>query len=163
MLDSFETSGNSPTLLGSYTGTCFYCGDVVHSDIVLEHVIPESIGGCTCTHNVVLSCRHCNSRKGTKTLEEFRVYMGFDLSVWEVVWAMNRALREEDIPPSVRVVLQNTHALLNQGRLPVVFAGERDGQTAPPGCRTCKNMDRRRLKKLLLDGFMTSFPQVVTV
>ena len=49
---------------------CTYCG---RNDIGLtrDHVIPLTRGGSDDISNIVPSCRSCNSRKGTKTREEF--------------------------------------------------------------------------------------------
>jgi len=56
---------------------CWYCGsdfadewDSVH----VEHQFPKSRGGTNDFDNLVLACRRCNSTKGDKDLEEYRVY-----------------------------------------------------------------------------------------
>lgn len=61
--------------------TCQYCGIkppnkkkavrwLEKNQLNLDHVIPRSKGGKTTWENVVTSCYKCNTKKGSKTLEE---------------------------------------------------------------------------------------------
>lgn len=61
--------------------TCQYCGTkppnkkvaikwLEKNQLNLDHVVPRSRGGKTTWANVVASCYRCNSKKGSKTLEE---------------------------------------------------------------------------------------------
>jgi hypothetical protein len=64
---------------------CFYCGVEVKTRSTrktlpnLDHVVPLSRGGDHSEENLITCCGSCNSRKGTKTLEEFRVYASRNL------------------------------------------------------------------------------------
>ena|SRR5688500_5007221 len=60
---------------------CFYCGGPFE---FLDHVIPKARGGAKLKNNTVPACRSCNSRKGARTLEEFRdkVNPGLALAGW---------------------------------------------------------------------------------
>jgi len=49
---------------------CMYC-EAKSGPMHLEHMIPISRGGWTGADNVVLSCKSCNYRKKTKTVDEF--------------------------------------------------------------------------------------------
>ncbi|WP_416219342.1 HNH endonuclease [Frankia sp. Cas4] len=51
---------------------CWYCGSRSGAR-VLEHVTPISRGGGSDRNNLVIACRCCNSAKGSRTLEEFRL------------------------------------------------------------------------------------------
>jgi 5-methylcytosine-specific restriction endonuclease McrA len=57
---------------------CDYCGIALgwgHPSVTppeVEHRIPKSRGGTNAIDNLCLSCGPCNSRKGTRTAEEFR-------------------------------------------------------------------------------------------
>lgn len=53
-------------------GRCWYCGDMDADS--LEHQIPAARGGASDISNCVLACRVCNSRKRTRSVDEFRVY-----------------------------------------------------------------------------------------
>lgn len=63
----------------SQEGRCYYCNDVLdwedRTESPLEHKIPLSRGkpgdGLHGILNWCISCRSCNSRKGSKTVEEF--------------------------------------------------------------------------------------------
>lgn len=44
--------------------TCQYCGEVRPKRYVLEHVIPDALGGPTESYNIVIACRSCNVSKG---------------------------------------------------------------------------------------------------
>ena len=51
---------------------CFYCNTSFRDTPTMDHVIPLSRGGATSIGNLVLCCRSCNSKKGAKTIMEFR-------------------------------------------------------------------------------------------
>lgn len=59
---------------------CFYCGfdprqaTGKRERLSVEHKNPKSRGGTNEDQNLALSCRSCNSSKGTKTVEEFRAF-----------------------------------------------------------------------------------------
>lgn len=57
-------------LLEKYNRTCQYCGarDV---PLEIEHIEPKSKGGSNRVSNLTLSCRPCNIKKGSKTIQEF--------------------------------------------------------------------------------------------
>lgn len=47
---------------------CQYCGEkFLRSDLTLDHVYPQSLGGKTTWDNIVASCQPCNTWKGNKT------------------------------------------------------------------------------------------------
>jgi 5-methylcytosine-specific restriction endonuclease McrA len=52
---------------------CYYCEICFTYETlpVWEHKTPLALGGSAKADNVVLSCRACDKRKGTKTAEEF--------------------------------------------------------------------------------------------
>lgn len=51
---------------------CVYCDEDLRSaEIHLDHVIPESKGGLTTVDNLQVTCRRCNTAKGTLTESEF--------------------------------------------------------------------------------------------
>ncbi|RQM94427.1 hypothetical protein COR53_07845 [Staphylococcus pettenkoferi] len=60
-------------------GRCYLCGDDVlfsynfnHPKYpTIEHVVPISKGGTHSWDNVMVACRDCNTRKKTKSLEDF--------------------------------------------------------------------------------------------
>lgn len=51
---------------------CVYCDEDLHDkEIHIDHIIPESQGGPTTYNNLQVTCRKCNTSKGTLTEEEF--------------------------------------------------------------------------------------------
>lgn len=51
--------------------TCQYCGKVGNpNDLTLDHILPQSRGGKSVWHNLVTSCKRCNTRKGDQTPRE---------------------------------------------------------------------------------------------
>ena len=53
---------------------CAYCGGLFHKDdLSREHIIPKGQGGKDIWTNVVSACKHCNSTKGCRTLEQARM------------------------------------------------------------------------------------------
>ena len=53
-----------------YYNSCYYCGDVPEK-LTQDHMIPLSRGGDHTFSNIVPACSFCNSKKGSKTAEEF--------------------------------------------------------------------------------------------
>lgn len=52
-------------------GCCQYCGKhFKRQKLTMDHVYPKSKGGMLNWQNVVLSCKGCNSRKGSKLLQQ---------------------------------------------------------------------------------------------
>ena len=50
-----------------YGGICVYCKkEVKYSLATKDHVIPKSKGGSNYDANIVLSCKRCNNKKGSK-------------------------------------------------------------------------------------------------
>ncbi len=52
--------------------TCQYCG-VVDRDLTVDHIVPRCRGGKHEWTNVVASCKTCNHRKGSKSLQDARM------------------------------------------------------------------------------------------
>lgn len=51
--------------------TCQYCNSrLSYSAATIDHVFPKSRGGETSWFNCVIACKKCNTRKGSKTLDE---------------------------------------------------------------------------------------------
>lgn len=59
--------------------TCQYCGlNIDKKDIgnlTIDHIVTKSSGGLHHEDNLRTSCRICNSRRGEKSIEEFRFLM----------------------------------------------------------------------------------------
>jgi 5-methylcytosine-specific restriction endonuclease McrA len=66
-----KTRRHLPALLEAQRGLCFHCG-YGHDDMTIDHVQPLSRGGSNDVGNLVAACRPCNTRRGTKTVDEFR-------------------------------------------------------------------------------------------
>ena len=50
---------------------CWYCGiDASETNLVIDHVIPLSLGGRTVPENLVAACRPCNSGKSSVLLND---------------------------------------------------------------------------------------------
>lgn len=58
---------------------CFYCFKEISNELhswhprkaVIEHVVPRLHGGTDDLKNLVLACKRCNGRKGSKLVDEF--------------------------------------------------------------------------------------------
>lgn len=68
-------NGIKETILEKYKWTCIYCRDRVYRGIdwwmhpkefSIDHILPLSKGGSDNLHNLVLSCRSCNSKRGNR-------------------------------------------------------------------------------------------------
>lgn len=54
-------------------GRCFYCGEVPPKAVNIDHFRPLSKGGTDDLSNLFPTCRTCNSSKGGRSLEEWRM------------------------------------------------------------------------------------------
>ena len=62
-------------------GKCYYCGcDLTQENITVEHKHPRKHGGTNGIENMEYACRSCNSRKGAKLFETFRISEAHRLS-----------------------------------------------------------------------------------
>lgn len=51
-------------------GKCFYCEkDLNDGSMCIDHIKPKAHGGDNDLSNLVMSCRSCNSAKGTKSVD----------------------------------------------------------------------------------------------
>lgn len=57
------------SIKNQFNQSCAYCG-CPDCKLTMDHVIPVSRGGQNTKDNIVPACRSCNSKKGTKMLEE---------------------------------------------------------------------------------------------
>ncbi len=55
-------------------GKCWYCGDDLPDPwgMCLDHILSRSMGGTNDDNNLVPCCSRCNSRKHSKSIEQFR-------------------------------------------------------------------------------------------
>lgn len=69
-----NTSGAVKRLFGNRKRRpCAYCGRVLTAEAAtFDHVRPLSAGGYDKTKNGAISCRDCNSRKGSMSVEQFK-------------------------------------------------------------------------------------------
>ena len=64
-------------VLRKTNGACFYCGENLNPAVVqIDHVFPQCKGGKNDIENLVPACRSCNSSKGGRSLEKFRLTRG---------------------------------------------------------------------------------------
>lgn len=57
-------------LLEKWGRTCAYC-DAQNTPLEVEHIVPRSRGGTNRISNLTLSCRPCNERKGSRSIDLF--------------------------------------------------------------------------------------------
>lgn len=54
--------------------TCAYCG-TRSGKMTIDHIVPRSRGGSSTFENCVACCRTCNTKKGSRTPNEARMYL----------------------------------------------------------------------------------------
>lgn len=57
---------------------CIYCGKDIRNNYSIDHIIPLSKGGTNEIENIDLVCKSCNTRKGTRSKEEFSLLLGLE-------------------------------------------------------------------------------------
>jgi 5-methylcytosine-specific restriction endonuclease McrA len=76
-------------------GKCYYCGFALCFETFhIDHIEPTSRGGVNLHSNLAPACPSCNTSKGAKTLEEWRLVRGFreqhpdapDMSLRQIQW-----------------------------------------------------------------------------
>jgi 5-methylcytosine-specific restriction endonuclease McrA len=51
---------------------CVWCGrELWRRDLTLEHVVPRSRGGHATNENVLVACRSCNRRRGSRPVDAY--------------------------------------------------------------------------------------------
>jgi len=60
-------------IVAAAQGRCAYCG--LEAPLTMDHRIPLSRSGTHEIENLIPACKPCNSRKHTRTEEEFRAYL----------------------------------------------------------------------------------------
>lgn len=99
-------------LLEKFNRTCAYCG-AKNTPLEIEHIVPRSAGGSNSLTNLCIACSKCNTRKGSRRLEDFlankpeilaRVKRQVKLSLRDAAavnatrWALANKLREFNLP-----------------------------------------------------------------
>ena len=59
---------HKPALMQRDGGACVYCGST--ASLCIDHEIPFDLGGTDDFSNLVIACRTCNSKKGSRTPEQ---------------------------------------------------------------------------------------------
>lgn len=120
-------------------GQCFYCGCELHLDTTIwqgnrgknperdaycciDHLHAEHLGGIHDDINLVACCRPCNTRKGTKSLDEYRAYMAARLPHRVAATLIQQALNVSSSPLDASLIAaMQWHEEQIQ---PYVFPGE---------------------------------------
>lgn len=56
-------------------GRCAYCGTGLSAEMfAVDHVHPRVFGGNNAIENLMPSCNPCNTSKGSKSIESYRLY-----------------------------------------------------------------------------------------
>ena len=78
---------------------CWYCGQPIRfNEATIDHQLPRCKGGTDLPDNLVAACKRCNSKKGTRTLDEFRQYRINELGFKEAIDALDKLLALDRFP-----------------------------------------------------------------
>lgn len=112
---------------------CFYCGILLcrfapkEHLATMDHVLPRSRGGAGDASNLNAACAPCNTRKGAKTLEEYRDYLMRSASGYDEALGARYSelmLVYDDYNTPLTAALMAELSWLGK-RLPqIIFAGE---------------------------------------
>lgn len=111
---------------------CWYCGTELQDHVncndvrklrVQEHQLPISRGGLGT--QTVPACFSCNSRKGPRTVEEYRRWLRVNPSSVSAALLLRTALKIHDFDPATAGTLQRIADGLLDDAPPIFFYGER--------------------------------------
>lgn len=82
---SFSTSKRI-SVFKKTNGFCAYCGVrfASFSEMCIDHIVPKIQLGSNAISNLMPCCRSCNSEKGTKHIEQYRLFKWFKLNVADI-------------------------------------------------------------------------------
>tara|TARA_B100000519_G_C14221700_1_gene427901 strand:+ start:1168 stop:1557 length:390 start_codon:yes stop_codon:yes gene_type:complete len=93
---------------------CAYCG-IEHSDMTIDHVIPQCLGGTNELTNVICSCERCNHSKNHDNFETWYIQQPFyskqrhrDITEWcriKYEGKKKRYIRGRDGKPTRTMIL----------------------------------------------------------
>ena len=76
--DGILTTQNIMDILNESKMVCYYCKEKIPEKLMtIDHKIAMRVGGSNHMDNIVACCYSCNSKKHSKTPEQFKAYMGF--------------------------------------------------------------------------------------
>jgi len=113
---------------------CWYCGKVVAPQnckttplidkATQDHLVPLSKGGSDEDEsNIVTACFSCNSRKGKKTVEEYRFYLRY-VTDERGRWIVRLQQCLEAMPTPYDAIFQEAINWMEESIPPTVFHGE---------------------------------------
>ena len=83
----FPTSKKS-LIWSKTTGSCAYCGgELDNHNFTVDHIIPRALGGTNDIQNLLPAC---NTRKGTKSIEEFRRFVAMREATGETIFGQTQ-------------------------------------------------------------------------
>lgn len=95
-MSSWLSKSKRAEVVARTNGLCGYCGCEVPSDKeTIDHRVPKSKGGGNQVDNLMFCCRTCNTAKGVKTLEEYRLWLKWrdvakenSFSIYQIKWVV---------------------------------------------------------------------------
>lgn len=86
------------TVLNKYKGKCAYCGkELTIKTLQVDHIIPKYLGGKNTLENYNPSCRRCNRRKATFSIEEFREEINKQVNILHKYTAGYRLVKDYNL------------------------------------------------------------------
>jgi 5-methylcytosine-specific restriction protein A len=107
-------------------GHCWYCGDILSSNLCIDHIVPLSRGGADSEENYRASCRQCNAEKGSKLLYQYRLTFMFKNEFWIAAKALHET-RKRQLTEHDEAVIEMIKFLLSKIK-PYQFWGEYYGK-----------------------------------
>ena len=84
-------------------GLCWYCGKDFKDRMTIDHVQPVSQGGSDELDNLVPCCKSCNSAKGGRSVDEYRLVIqrkkGMILELKQIMWLYSKGIEVPDPDP----------------------------------------------------------------
>jgi 5-methylcytosine-specific restriction endonuclease McrA len=69
--EGFYTADDIELQYRAQKGKCWHCGKPLNGKYHIDHLIPLDRGGSNWPNNLVCSCEHCNTSKGTRFCQEW--------------------------------------------------------------------------------------------
>ena len=107
---------------------CSYCGQT--TNLALDHIFPQKLGGKDIGDNLIYACRSCNSSKGKKDLMEWMGYKDEFLPLMVIrrylKLTINYCIEKELMEQEITKVAEFSNLPFKLKYIPIIYPGPKE-------------------------------------